>query len=58
MMVPTLVELVMPLKPLTRTKDAFGGMTKSKKELEMHNVAPPSTRMSKESEWKMASEDL
>jgi hypothetical protein len=59
MMAPTLVELVVPLKPpLTRTKDAFGGITKSDKELEMHDVAPPSRRMSKESESNMAQEDV
>jgi hypothetical protein len=58
MMSPALVELVAPLKPLTRTKDAFGGVTKSHKELEMHNVAPPSMRMSKESKSNMAQEDI
>jgi hypothetical protein len=56
--VPTRVELVVPLNPLTQTVDVFGGVTKSSKELEMHDVAPPSTKMSKESESKMAREDV
>jgi hypothetical protein len=56
--VPTLVELVVPLKPLTRTEDSFGGDTKSLEELEMQEVAPPSTKMSKESESNTAREDL
>ena len=46
--------LVAPLKPFTRTGEAFRGRMKSVKLLEMHEVAPPSTRMSKESESKMA----
>jgi hypothetical protein len=59
MMVPTLVELVVPLKPLTQTKDALRGVTKSDMEFEMHDVAlPSSTRMSKESESNMALDDL
>jgi hypothetical protein len=56
--VPTLVELVVPLKPLTQTEDAFGGVTKSLKELEMQDVAPPLTKMSNESESNIAREDL
>ena len=55
--VPTLVELVVPLKPFTRTEEAIGGLMKSDRELEMHEVAPPSTRMSKESESKIARAD-
>jgi hypothetical protein len=43
-----------PLNPLTRTVDAVGGLTKSERELEIHEVAPPSTKMSKESESKIA----
>jgi hypothetical protein len=56
--VPTLVELVVRLKPLTRTEDAFGGDAKSLKELEMQDLAPPSTKMSNESESNTAREDL
>ena len=52
--VPTRVELVVPLKPLTRTVEAVGGLIKSERLLEMHEVAPPSTSMSKESESKIA----
>ena len=47
----------MPLKPLTRTVESLGGVIKSERLLEMQEVAPPSTRMSKESESKMARED-
>jgi hypothetical protein len=42
--VPTLVELVVPLKPFTRVVDVLGGVTKSERSLEIQAVAPPSTR--------------
>jgi hypothetical protein len=53
MTVPTFVELVVPLKPLTLTAESLGGFIKAARLLEMQEVAPPSTRMSKESESKM-----
>jgi hypothetical protein len=56
--VPTLVELVDPLKPLTRTLEAFGGLRKSEALLEIQAVAPPSTRISKESESNIALEPV
>jgi hypothetical protein len=56
--VPTLVELVVPLKSFTRVVDVLGGVTKSERSLEIQAVAPPSTSMSKESESKIARRDL
>jgi hypothetical protein len=56
--VPTLVELVVPLKSFTRVVDVLGGVTKSDRSLEIQAVAPPSTSMSKESESKIARQDL
>jgi hypothetical protein len=55
--VPTFVELVEPLKPFTRTLEACGGLIKSDALLEMQAVAPPSTRISYESESKIALEE-
>ena len=52
MTVPTLAALVEPLNALTRVAEQTGGSTKSFKELEIDLVAPPSTKMSKESESK------
>jgi hypothetical protein len=56
--VPTLVELVVPLKPFTWMDDVVGGLTKSATLLEMQADAPPSTKMSKESESKIGRRDL
>jgi hypothetical protein len=52
------VELVEPLKPFTLTGDAQGGLIKSETLLDMHAVAPPSTKISKESESNIALEHL
>jgi hypothetical protein len=48
---------VEPLKPFTRTLEACGGLIKSDALLEMQAVAPPSTRISYESESKIALEE-
>jgi hypothetical protein len=41
---------VVPLKPLMRMLVVVGGLMKSARQFEILAVAPPSTRMSKESE--------
>jgi hypothetical protein len=56
--VPTLVELVVPLEPCTWIDMVVGGLTKSARLLEMQAEAPPSTRMSKETESIIGQRDL
>jgi hypothetical protein len=56
--VPSLVELVVPLNPLTQILDFLGGLMKSDRLLEIHDaVAPLSTSMLNESELKMTQWD-
>jgi hypothetical protein len=56
--VPTLVELVVPLKLFTQMDEVVGGLTKSARLLEMQADAPPSTKTLKESKSKIVRQDL